>query len=69
MVKPILSIIIVSFNTCQITQDCLVSIFKDKMLEFDLEKTQNNEKVPAEIIIIDNNSHDDSVEKLKKIKQ
>lgn len=68
MVKPILSIIIVSFNTADITIDCVKSIFLDKKLEFDLSKPKNNDSTPAEIIIIDNNSHDNSTERLKKIK-
>lgn len=67
--KPLLSIIIVSFNTCQITLDCLKSVFADKGLEFDLEKNTQNEKIPTEIIVVDNNSQDDSVKKLKKISQ
>lgn len=68
MVKPILSIIIVSYNTADITVNCLKSIFLDKKLEFDLNKPKNNDSIPSEIIIIDNNSHDNSIEKLKKIK-
>lgn len=58
MIKPILSIIIVSYNTAQITVDCLKSIYKDKGLK----------EIPFEIIIIDNNSHDTSVEEIKKYK-
>jgi GT2 family glycosyltransferase len=68
MVKPILSIIIVSFNTADITIDCIKSVFQDKKLEFDLTKPKNDDSSPAEIIVIDNNSHDNSVEKLKKLK-
>lgn len=67
--KALLSIIIVSFNTCQITLDCLKSVFADKGLEFDLDKTNQNEKIPTEIIVVDNNSQDDSVAKLSKIKK
>lgn len=66
--KPLLSIIIVSFNTCQITLDCLKSIFADKGLEFDLSHNSTEAKIPTEIIVIDNNSQDDSVKKLKQIK-
>jgi len=54
--KPILSIIIISYNTEQITLDCLKSIYQDKGLK----------EIPFEIIIIDNNSHDDSVSKIKE---
>lgn len=68
MVKPVLSIIIVSFNTCQITLDCIKSIFQDKMLEFDFDNLSKIEKTPTEIIVVDNNSHDDSVKELRKIK-
>jgi len=66
--QPLLSIIIVSFNTCQITLDCLKSVFADKGLEFDLNKNNNSEKIPTEIIVIDNDSHDDSVKELNKVK-
>lgn len=54
--KPILSIIIISYNTADITIDCLNSIIKDKGLQ----------QIPFEIIIIDNNSHDDSLKKIIK---
>lgn len=66
--NPLLSIIIVSFNTCQITLDCLKSVFADKGLEFDLKAYTKNEKIPTEIIVVDNNSKDDSVKELKKVK-
>jgi len=56
--KPILSIIIVSYNTAKLTLDCIKSIFLDKGLK----------EIPFEIIIVDNNSHDESVRELKKIK-
>lgn len=56
--KPLLSIIIISYNTADITIDCLNSIIKDKGLH----------EIPFEIIIIDNNSHDDSLEKIAKFK-
>jgi GT2 family glycosyltransferase len=65
-IKPVLSIIIASFNTCQITLDCLESLKKDKGLDFDLS-SNTNELIPTEVIVVDNNSKDDSVEKLKKI--
>ena len=51
-----LSIIIVSFNTKEITENCLKSIFKS------LEKT----KLSYEIIVVDNDSKDGSIEMLKK---
>lgn len=66
--NPLLSIIIVSFNTCQITLDCLKSVFADKGLEYNLDGINSNEKIPTEIIVVDNNSHDDSVKELQKIK-
>jgi GT2 family glycosyltransferase len=68
MVNPTLSIIVLSYNTNQITIDCLKSIFKDKGLTFDLNKINNENLIPTEIIIIDNNSKDDSVPQIKKIK-
>lgn len=54
--KPILSIIIVSYNTAEITVNCLQSILADKGLK----------NIPFEIIIIDNNSKDNSVLEIKK---
>lgn len=68
MNKPLLSIIIVNYNTAQITIDCLKSVFADKGLEFDLNRVSQNEKIPTEIIVVDNHSPDDSVVRLKKIK-
>jgi GT2 family glycosyltransferase len=58
VVKPILSIIIVSYNTADITVNCLESIYTDKGLK----------DIPFEVIVIDNNSPDDSVSKIKKLK-
>lgn len=66
--KALLSIIIISYNTCQITLDCLKSVFADKGLEFDLDKLNNNDKIPTEIIVVDNDSKDDSVKELQKAK-
>lgn len=71
MINPLLSIIIVSFNTSKITTDCLESILKDKGLTFDLDKISSKEQIPCEIIVVDNNSQDDSIlqiEKFKKVK-
>ena len=67
MIDPLLSIIIVSYNTSQITIDCLKSIFLDKGLTFNLDKIDNTQLTPTEIIIIDNNSHDDSVSKIDEL--
>ena len=53
-----LSIIIVSYNTSQITKDCIESAL------FSLE----NSKIEYEIIVIDNDSSDDSVEQLRLLK-
>jgi len=58
MNNPILSIIIISYNTSQITINCLKSIFEDKGLK----------EIPYEIIIIDNDSKDDSLKKIKEFK-
>src|SRR3989339_1255545 len=65
--NPLLSIVIISFNTCQITLDCLKSLKADKGLEFDLTKASTSSKIPTEVIVVDNNSHDDSVAKLQNI--
>lgn len=56
--KPILSIIIISYNTADITIDCLRSIRQDPGLK----------DIPYELILIDNASPDDSVAKIKKLK-
>src|SRR3989344_6360787 len=52
-----LSIIIISYNTKQITQDCLDSILK----------SLKNSHLNYEIIVIDNGSTDDSVKLLKEL--
>jgi len=52
---PLLSIIIVSYNTKQITLDCLESIYKET----------DPEKVPFEIVLLDNASTDGSKESLQ----
>jgi len=56
--KPILSIIIISYNTADLTINCLKSIFTDKGLQ----------QIPYEIIVIDNNSQDDSLKKIKQLR-
>lgn len=56
--NPIISIIIVSYNTADITIQCLQSIFQDKGLQ----------TVDFEIIVVDNNSHDDSLKKIEQFK-
>lgn len=53
--NPLLSIIIISYNTANITLDCLKSIVLDKGLK----------DIPHEIIVIDNASTDGSVAKIK----
>lgn len=53
--SPLLSIVIISYNTADITINCLKSIFQDKGLK----------QIPYEIIIVDNASLDDSVSKIK----
>jgi len=57
--NPTLSIIIVSYNTADITVNCLKSILQDKGLK----------TTPYEIIVIDNASSDDSVLEIKKFKK
>ena len=53
MNKPELSIIIVSYNTAQLTLECIESVF------------QQTHEVNFEIIVFDNNSSDDSVESFR----
>ena len=57
MNNPLISIIVVSYNTSELTQNCLRSILQDKGLK----------EIPYEIIVVDNNSQDDSVAQIKKI--
>ena len=57
--NPKLSIIIVSYNTKKITQNCLNSILKETDIK----------KFPLEIIVVDNNSKDSSQEMLKRFKK
>lgn len=54
--NPLLSIIVLSYNTADITVNCLKSIYQDKGLS----------DIPFEIIVIDNNSTDNSVSNIKK---
>lgn len=56
--KPTLSIIVLSFNTKETTHRCLLAAIK----------ALKNQKVPAEIIVIDNASGDGSVEKIRNLK-
>lgn len=59
MKKPDFSIVIVSYNTKKITQDCLKSINRS------LEKA----KIKYEIIVVDNDSHDGSPQLLETMSQ
>ncbi len=69
-IRPVLSIIIVNYNTKELLRQCLESIFKnDKRLDFSgqwIDPTEE-ERIPAEIIIVDNNSTDGSVEFIKSL--
>jgi len=55
MNQPVLSIVIVSFNTLGMTKDCLESLYANIAGE------------PYEVILVDNNSHDGSVEMVEKL--
>lgn len=59
MKKPDLSIVIVSYNTKKITEDCVESI----------NRSLTNTKIKYEIIVVDNNSRDGSAQMLQKIAQ
>ena len=68
-ISPVLSIIIVSFNTKKLLEDCLVSLIKnDKRLDFSekLNTKTGDNRIPAEIIVVDNGSKDGSVKFLKE---
>lgn len=56
---PDLSIVIVSYNTKKITEDCVGSI----------NRSLTNTKIKYEIVLIDNNSYDGSAQALEKIAQ
>jgi len=67
VIKPILSIIIVSYNTKNLLKQCLESLIKnDRRLDFSGQwiDPKDEEKIPAEIIVVDNGSTDGSVEYL-----
>lgn len=68
MIEPLISIIIVSYNTKKLLESCLKSVLADKGLFFDLATPQPS-KNPAEIIVVDNNSQDDTLQMLKKFPQ
>ncbi|GIW63696.1 MAG: hypothetical protein KatS3mg091_498 [Patescibacteria group bacterium] len=57
--KPDLSIIIISYNTAEITKNCLLSI----------KKSLKNSNLKAEIVVLDNNSQDGSVSTLKQLQK
>jgi len=59
MKTPDLSIVIVSYNTKKITEDCVESINRSLI----------NTKIKYEIVLVDNNSHDGSQQALEKIAQ
>ena len=59
--QPLLSIIVVSYNTAQLTVDTLISIEKSLVSDSILSKK-------LEIIVIDNASNDDSVKKITALK-
>jgi len=58
--NPLLSIIIVSFNTSKLTVSCINSITRDIELK--------NKNIPYEIVVVDNNSTDDSVKEILNLK-
>lgn len=66
--KPVLSIIIVSYNTSKLTLACLKSILADKGLLFGA-KSKVETSIPTEIIVVDNASHDDTIQKLLNFPQ
>lgn len=68
MIQPLLSIIIINYNTADITLNCLKSITADVGLTLDLSTTPPNRLIPTEIIVVDNNSTDNSVNLIKKTK-
>lgn len=53
-----LSVIIISYNTSQITRECIESVIA----------SLRHSTIKYEIVIVDNNSADDSVEQIKKLR-
>ncbi len=68
MTKPVLSIIVISYNTSKISVDCLKSIIRDKGLSFGNDHPDNS-STPSELIVIDNASSDDSLAQIKKFRR
>ncbi len=54
-----LSIILISYNTAKITTDCIESIYN----------SQGIASLSFEVIVLDNNSSDESISKIKKLQQ
>jgi len=68
--NPVLSIIIVNYNTKELIKQCLESVIRnDKRLELKgrVIDPKDEETIPAEIIVVDNNSTDGSREYLKSM--
>lgn len=59
--KPEFSIVIVSYNTKKITDECIDSVYKSLKYE-----EANSESIAYEVIVVDNASTDASIEMLKK---
>jgi len=59
---PLVSVIVVNYKTKKITADTISSILADKGLSLKAE----DDKTQIEIILVDNNSEDDSVQFLRK---
>lgn len=71
MIKPVLSIIIISYNTAEITVNCLKSVLSDKSLEFNLNKKYAKDEpdtIPTEIIVVDNASTDNTISRIQGLK-
>jgi GT2 family glycosyltransferase len=63
MAAPLLSINIVTFNTSTITINCIKSILKSVDSAWMTDKPEDD----IEIVVIDNNSHDDTKERLDEL--
>ncbi|MBP8591219.1 glycosyltransferase family 2 protein [Candidatus Shapirobacteria bacterium] len=69
--QPLLSIIIVSYNTRELLEQCLNSVINSLSChpESSSRHPDESQDLPsAEIIVVDNHSQDDSVEMLKNLK-
>ena len=60
------SVVIVSWNVCKYLDECIASLHQCDEIDFIHEKVLNDKKYLGEIIVIDSNSSDNTLEMLNK---